>query len=921
MKPFTKIAEIFLAILTKEKTNLILWIPVLFGFGAAFYLGFSDNFSSAFFLFLGFFVSATLLSTLNHSSLRSLIFTACAIFLAGSFYANFFDKIVLDHTSIEGKIFVNAVGKVEDIRKFYNPINKYEGANLLIVNPILYKSDFVKKENVHKAKVKKPNKKKVKKKKEKKEKKPRKPRKKKERKVEETSTEPNPSLEFDANMRTGSGDPVLQEMAAENEKPKKRRGRKKKKIEEEVEQVIESTSLSESESMSGSGTPAPDPTFASKVMQEESSIEANPSLEFDAKIKTADSQNFLFSDARVAKQQAALSEDHVLREKEQAKTKKTKPKKPRKISDKKIQKTFVNIPNYQDLDRGFLDSSKNYQQVNWREVNGNQLFPNPPPKVSVNLLKDFQGVAVNDVIAARLMLAPASDKEFRDDFDFAADARSKKIGAYGFVLGDVKIMKKSDVSSLDEWFLKVREAARSKIINTLNNDSAAIALAFLIGDQNQISKNLMNNIRNSGLAHLLSISGFHLALASAIFLVITRFLLSRSEYLALNFDLKKIAAIIAIGATYFYLKLAASPVPAQRSFLMVLFMLLALFAHEKVDARRSVMSALFFLLLANPYNVFSVSFQLTFAAILMLGAFHDSKIIKKDHKRHFLIRFFYYFLEMVLISILIEIATLPFLMRYFQNAAVLGFIANILAVPLTSFVIMPLGFLALFLMPFGLEKFALLGMEQGIFLLEKIANFVANLDYSYFTSPQLSKLGMVLAVLGLFLICLSKSRLIFAGIIIFLLSFSTLYFTKKPDILFDGKQKFFALYDKENGLIFSEKLKPSKKRQLWLLRLQQNEFKSFENFSKKWQEEHGIFCNEEFCKIEKNKKFLVLLTRTKTSEICKNDFDVIVNLTAKYELPDCIKKDKIKIDNKDFYKKGGHFFYFEKEEMRIETTN
>jgi competence protein ComEC len=880
------ITNIILQIFAKEKRAFWLWVPVAFGFGAAFYFTFSENFSAQFILFLALFFVATFFAILDRESYRSLIFKLSALFLLGGFYANFYDKIVLNYTKIEGKVFVDVVGKVEDIRKFYNPVNKHEGANLLIAEPVLYKSIFVKKEKIHKEKVKKKRKKKAKKikkkKAEKKEKKPRKPRAKKKKNIEEES---DLNISSAAKLETGSRDPVspaaLEETEPQGQAPeeqkveedivkldshaekKQRKPRKSRKKKTDVEEIISS---------SGS---------ESNISTEQSNLQEQENHIAEQKIKTP------------------------------------KPKKPRKISDKKIQKTFANIPNYQDLDRKFLDLSKNYQQINWREVNGRKLFPNSPPKISVNLIKNFENIKVNDVIAARLMLAPARDKEFPDDFDFAADARSKKIGAYGFILGEAKIIQKSDISSLDEWFISIREAARSKITAVLNGDSASIALAFLIGDQNQISKPMMSNIRNSGLAHLLSISGFHLALASAIFLVATRFALSRSEYLALNFDLKKIAAIIAIFATYFYLKLAASPVPAQRSFLMVLFMMLALFAHEKVDARRSVMAALFFLTLANPYNVLNVSFQLSFAAILVLGAFHDWGLIKKDAQRHWFIRFFYYFLEMILISILVQIATLPFLMRYFQNAAMLGFIANILAVPLTSFVIMPFGFLALFFMPIGLEKYALLMMEQGIFWLEKIADFVANLDYSYFTSPQLSKLGMVLAVFGLFLICLSKSRLILVGIAIFSLSFVTLYFVKKPNISFDGKQKFFALFDKENGLIFSKSLKPSKRRELWMLRFQESEFKSLENFSK----EQDVFCNKENCTIKKNKKFFILLTRTKTAEICKNDFDIIINLTAHYELPDCIADSKIKIDNLDFFEKGGHFFYLEEEKMRIRTTN
>ncbi len=167
---------------------------------------------------------------------------------------------------------------------------------------------------------------------------------------------------------------------------------------------------------------------------------------------------------------------------------------------------------------------------------------------------------------------------------------------------------------------------------------------------------------------------------------------------------------------------------------------------------------------------------------------------------------------------------------------------------------------------------------------------------------------MGVAVIGLLLICLTKSNLRFVGVAVFALSFATIFLNKKPDILFDGSQKFFAIYDK-NGLVFSKDLKPSKKRQLWMDKMGEDEFKSLNS------------CDETKCLIEKNKRILVLTARNKISEICKNDFDVIVNLTAKYSLPDCIADEKIKIDNSDFYQKGGHFFYFEGGELVIKTTS
>ena len=750
--------------LQSEKDNLWLWAPVLFGFGAAFYLQFEEKFLSNFSTLVALFFVSAFLYFLNRNSLRSLIFLACSLFLLGSFYTNFYQKIFLSHTEITGKVYVDGVGKVESIKLFRNPVNGVEGARLVISQPVLYKSKFVEKKKI------------TKKKKKKKSEKKKKPRKKKITKTDETP------------------------------KPKKK---KKKK---------------------------------------------GP-------------------------------------------------------SEKTIKKNYLNLKNYQEIDREFLDYSKNYQQVEWFKIKGRERFPNPPQKISINIIKNFAAISVNDVIALRMMLQPATAKEFLDDFDFALDSKFKKIGAYGFAIGEAKILSKAKISSSDEWFLSLREKIRAKISAVLLGDSAAIALAFLIGDQNQISENLMVKIRNSGLAHLLSISGFHLSLASMIFFVSTRFILARSQYLALNFDLKKFAAIAAICGTYFYLKIAASPLPAQRAFVMVLLILLAMFVGEKINSRRAIMLGALCLILFNPYAVFNVSFQLSFAAILVLGSFYDLR--NSVQNLNFLRRVFRYFLEIILLSILIQIATTPFLMRSFQNVALLGFIANVLAIPLTSFFVMPLGFLALFLMPIGLEKYALLAMEKGIFLIEKIAIFVTNLEYSNLTSPQLSSFGLVIAIIGLLLICLSKSHLRFLGIVVFLFSFVTIFYQKKPDILFDGKQKFFAIYD-ENGLAFSKNIKATKKREIWMKKMNEVEFKVGGK---------DFLCDEEKCIIKKNQKFLVLLTRNKISEICKNDFDVIVNLTAKYALPNCIAPDKIKIDNSDFYKKGGHFFYFSGEKILIKTTS
>ncbi len=841
-----KLTAFFYDIFTQEKDNFWLWMPALFGFGAAFYFLFEESFIEKFSLLLVLFFISSFLAFFNRNSLRFLVFLGGALFLLGGFYSDFYQKTVLNHTKISGKIYVDGIGKVESIRKFYNPKNGVEGSNLVISEPVLYKSKFAeKKKKPKKKKVKKPRQKKVSK------------------QIQEDA-----KIDVNSGVNAEEGDAILI-------KPEKKKRRRRKSDEVEV--------------------------------------------------------------SRLLKFEASFAENIMVKKAADKKPKKKAPRKKKKTSEKTILKNFVNLKNYQEIDREFLDYSKNYQVVNWLEIKGRERFPNPPQKISINLIKNFDNISVNDVIAVRMMLQPAKAREFPDDFDFSLDAKFKKIGAYGFAIGEARILKKAEISSLEQWFLDLREKVRSKIENTLEGDVSAIALAFLIGDQNRISKNLMSDIRNSGLAHLLSISGFHLALASAIFFVSTRFILSRSAFLILNFDIKKAAAIAAISGTYFYLKIAASPIPAQRAFIMVLLVLIALFVGQKINSKRAIMTAVLVLILYNPLAVFNISFQLSFAAILVLGSFYE--VMPRLRSNNLFLKAVCYFIEIILVSIIIQIATTPFLMHSFQNVSLLGFIANILAIPLTSFFVMPLGFLALFLMPLNLEKYALTLMGKGILLIEKIAVFVAEMNYSNLVSPQLSGFGLIIAILGLLLICLSSSRLRWFGVLIFSLSFLTLIFDKKPDILFDGGQKFFAIYDQKNGLIFSKDLKPSKEREIWMKKMGEVEFKSIATkqipkqvqddriFWKIFPHRHpelvlGSFtCDEAKCLITKSQKILVLLKRNKISEICKNDFDVIVNLTAKYLLPPCIAAGKIKIDNSDFYQKGGQFFYFEERKIRIKTTS
>lgn len=568
-----------------------------------------------------------------------------------------------------------------------------------------------------------------------------------------------------------------------------------------------------------------------------------------------------------------------------------KPSAEKRLSERKI-KQLINFDGYQEIDREFIDFKSQYQKE----------IPQRLQKISLNLAKYNNDLAINDIVSFRALLAPPKSPEFPSSFDYQLDAKIKNIDAYGFVAGEVEILQKNQTSNLKERIANLRESIRSKIYQVLTGDEAAIALALLIGDQRQISSDLNTQIRNSGLSHLLSISGFHLSLAGAIFFISIRFFLSRSEKLALHFDLKKIAACGAIFAVFFYLLIANSPIPAQRAFVFVLFGLLALFFNKKLDAKRATMFAALILILANPYIIFSASFQLSFISVLVLISFSNrsEELMKFGHAR--------YFIQILHLTFLIQIATAPFLMHHFRSLSLLGSLSNLAAIPLTSFVIMPLGFLAIFLMPLGAEKFVLVLMNHSITALKNIAQSVGSIPESNLASPWMPDVGLVISALGLLMICLGKKELRIFGAIIFAASFLTIFTNKNPDLILEKDQKFFAVFDGEN-LLFSKKLKDSKQRQIWMNQFNQKEFKQ-------------LFCEKNFCEFEiKNKKILALTGRNKIDEICNKDFDVMINMSGKYKLPHCFKNAEMTIDNDQFYREKTQFLFFENEKFNTDKIH
>lgn len=612
------------------------------------------------------------------------------------------------------------------------------------------------------------------------------------------------------------------------------------------------------------------------------------------------------------------------------KVKKTskKPTKKQQAFARKIYKNYINLRNYQEVDRIFLDFKKNNFSQNWITKNNEFILKNSPQKISLNLAKQTTKLSINDIINFNAVLEPIDFPDFKESFDLKLNARTKNIQAFGFFIGAPQTIKQNQINSIDSWFLNLREKIRQKILNNLSGDNAYVALALLIGEQKQISKNLLTAIRNSGLSHLLSISGFHLSLASAIFFVSIRWFLVRIEYISLRFDIKKISAIFAIFASYFYLKIADAPLPAQRALIMVWMLMLSLLINRKFDGKRALFLALFLLVLFNPHNLFQISFLLSFLAILTMVCYVDyfrEKFFPDANLRleekfitGFLSKIKLYFCEIFIITVIIQIVTLPILMNSFQIFSFVSFFANLVAIPLVGFLIMPLGFLALFLMPFSIENMPLFLMKYSLDFFIKIVEFFADFKFAIISTPYLPRLGLILCLIFITIFFIANNKYLKIIILLFfILSFGTIFFGKKNQIIFEKSQKFYAIFYEKN-LYFSKKLKPTKQVKSWLKHFEVKNFEVIEKCTtnRNLDEKTCQKCYKNYCELYfENQRILVLKGRNKLSKICRKfkakKFEAVINMSKKYQIPQCFAKynnPKIIIDNSDFLLKGTGFF-------------
>lgn len=403
-----------------------------------------------------------------------------------------------------------------------------------------------------------------------------------------------------------------------------------------------------------------------------------------------------------------------------------------------------------------------------------------PEKMRLNLLPESPLPDIGDKIEVKALPSPPRVKVDKSGYDSARTLYFEKIGGTGAARSPVKVVEKSTETSL-------RRKIAKRIDAVLPPRTAHIAKALVTGESKEIDPALADAYRNAGIAHILAVSGLHMTLIAGFVFFLVRSLLALSVTVSLKFSTKKIAAFCALAATFCYLKLAGAPISGIRAFIMLSFALGAVFFDRRALSLANVCWAAFLILLFTPESLLSVSFQLSFAAVLALICAYEAGIDKAvrrlEQSESVLLYLLAFALGILLTSLTAGIATAPFAAYHFKRIANYTLLGNLLTTTFAAAWVMPSLFAAVMLMPFGMDaplwKLAGIGIE----VINRAAEFTSNLPHSVTLVPAMPFYGLMCAVFGGLWVCLWRGKVRFLGFIPFCFAFATPFLTAKPDVM------------------------------------------------------------------------------------------------------------------------------------------
>ena len=421
-----------------------------------------------------------------------------------------------------------------------------------------------------------------------------------------------------------------------------------------------------------------------------------------------------------------------------------------------------------------------------------------PRRLRITIPERFgdPGMEPGSRVGLRAVLLPLPAPSAPGAFDFPRQGYFQGLGGLGYATVAPRRLEGPVDGGLTPAIASLRHAITSRIQAQVGGVVGAVAAALVTGERGAITEEVNAAMRDTGLAHLLSISGLHISLVAGIVFIGLRTLLALVPTLALYRPIKKWAAAGAIVAALFYLLLSGAEVPTQRSFLMSAIVFFAVLVDREAISLRLVAWAAGAILILMPEAMVGASFQMSFAAVLALVAAYEGN---RERIRGFRAgttpagRIFLYVALVCFTTVIATAATTPYALYHFNRFAAFAMPANLIAVPLTSFWVMPWAVIAVLAMPFGLEAWPLAAMGWGVEAILVAAAWIAGWPGAAWTVPAMPDLGLALCTLGGLWLCLWRHRMRWLGLAAIAAGCLSVGWVRPPDVLVDGDARAVAV--------------------------------------------------------------------------------------------------------------------------------
>ncbi len=445
-----------------------------------------------------------------------------------------------------------------------------------------------------------------------------------------------------------------------------------------------------------------------------------------------------------------------------------------------------------------------------------------PLRVRVSIRRGGALPRIGDLVRVSAVLDAPRGAAEPGGYDFSRQAYFDRLGAVGYAVGRVETEPVAgDALPLALRIDRVRGAIAAALRAQIEGPEGAIAAALTVGDRSGIPAETRDALRDSGLAHLLAISGLHVGLLGGLVYWVVRLVLAVPPQLSERFAIRKVAAGCALVAVAVYLVMSGAGVATQRAFIMAAVALCAIMIDRAAVTMRGLAVAATIILVFRPESLFEAGFQMSFAAVAALVAGYDATrdFWRERAQRHGIVaRLVTGFLATTMTSLLAGLATAPFAAYHFNRLVIWGLPANLLATPLMGVWIMPCIILAAILVPLGLEGMALIVLGIGIRFILAVATWFGGLDGAVAGVMAASPLVLFGVVFGGLWLVIWRGPVRFAGLLPVLAGLALWTGGERPD-LFIARDAALIAGRGEDGQIWVSRRRAEKyAAQTWLRR-------------------------------------------------------------------------------------------------------